>query len=83
MDHIFLKQRIEKAKNTIIAYEDALIALSAGNIQSYMIDTGQTKQTVTMQDIEKINNIIASLENKLATLTARINNIPTHVVPLW
>jgi len=41
MDKAFLKERIEKTKALIVAYEDALLAI-AGGAQHYRLDTGQS-----------------------------------------
>lgn len=73
MDRDFIVLRIEATKALIIAYEDALTALgSDGGIQSYTIDTQQTRQTVTQADLPRLNAMVSSLYNRLATLEARL-----------
>ena len=83
MDRAFIQARITATKLAIVAYEDALLAFATSNTQSYTLNTGQTQQSVTRADIGKINNIIASLENRCATLEARLNGGTTMVTPAW
>lgn len=80
----FWLDRIEKTKELIVAWEDAELALSAGGVQSYTLDTGQTRQTVTKADLSQIRMTIDNLLNRLATLEARIGNGGTVIVrPAW
>lgn len=72
MDSDFIQARINATKNQIVAYEDAATALSSG-VQSYTLDTGQTRQTVTKLDLSNIQNTLDSLYNRYATLEARLN----------
>lgn len=70
IDGAWLDAQIEKTKLLIIAYDDALLSL-AGGAQSYMLDTGQTRQTVTKADIGRLQSGLFFLENRLSTLDAR------------
>ncbi len=67
----FLTQQITAAQNAIMAYNEARIQLGTSGIQSYTIDTGQSKQTVTRANLTEIQNMINSLNNELAVLCAR------------
>lgn len=69
----FLLERIEKTKELIERYEDAVSNIMANGIQSYVLDTGQSKQVVTKANIEKLQEQIDVLYNRLATLDARVN----------
>jgi len=83
MDAAFLTERIIKTKALIIAYEDALLALASG-VQSYKLNTGQTDQTVTKLDLTSLNDVLASLNNRCATMEARLNGSGTTIVtPAW
>jgi len=83
MNNSFLQGRIDVTKAQIVAYEDALTALAAG-VQSYTLDTGQSKQTVTKFDLGKLNEIVESLYNRCATLEARLNGSgTTHSRGSW
>lgn len=73
MDPVFLKERIEQTKMLITAYEDAALAVGVnGGVQSYSLDTSQSKQTVTRADIPSLHRIIDSLYNRLAILEMRL-----------
>lgn len=74
VDRTFLEERITKTEALIEAWEDALTFLAThGGIQSYTVDTGQSRQVVTRSDIGTINRTIDSLMNRLSTLEARLN----------
>jgi hypothetical protein len=72
MDRAFLQERITKLKSVIVAYEDALIALSSG-VQSYKLDTGQTQQTVSRYDIVNIQKNLDACANQLCVYQNRLN----------
>jgi len=82
MQSTFLQGRIETTKLTIVAYEDALFALGNG-VQSYTLDTGQTRQTVTKLDLSALNKTLDSLYNRCATLEARLTGGAVIVRPGW
>jgi hypothetical protein len=84
MDAAFLQARIDATKAQIIAYEDAATALASGGVQSYTLDTGQSRQTVTRLDLDNLQKTIDSLYNRLATLEARLNGSGTITArPAW
>lgn len=84
MDATFLQERIDATKAQIIAYEDAATALAGGGVQSYTLDTGQSRQTVTRLDLRALQDKIDSLYNRLATLEARLNGSGTITArPAW
>ncbi len=83
MDSEFLKQRIDATKALIVAYEDAATALTTGGVQTYTLDTGQSRQTVTRLELATLNRNIDSLYNRLATLQARLNGGSVTVRPAW
>ena len=81
MNDAFLIGRIEATKQQIIAYEDAALALASG-VQYYLLDTGQTRQTVTNLDLKALESTIESLYNRCATLEARLTGSGvTMVIP--
>jgi len=80
MDSAYLQSRITATKAQIAAYEDAAAAFGTdGAIQSYTVDTGQSRTTVTRADLQSINDIIDGLYNRLATLEARLNGSGTLI----
>ncbi len=84
MDRAFLVDRITATKAQIVAYEDALLAFGTnGAIQSYTLDTGQSRQTVTRADLSTMNKVLDGLYNRCATLEARLTGGTTQVRPCW
>lgn len=67
----WLQDRITALQAQIDVYEAATLALGTGNIQSYDLDTGQTRQKVTKLDIADLNKVIDSLYNRLSMLCVR------------
>jgi hypothetical protein len=83
MDADFIQERITKTKEQIVAWEDASTAL-AGGAQSYTIDTGQNRTTVTRSDLSQIQATLDTLYNRCATLEARLNGSGTLTArPCW
>jgi hypothetical protein len=66
-----IKAKVDKLKETINEYEDAALALATGQIAQYSYNTGQTIQTVTKLDIQKLEDVINMLYNRLAILCNR------------
>ena len=74
MDREFLEGRIAACKSLVVVWDAALTQLAlADGIQSYTVDTGQTRQVVTRSDIGTINRIIDGLLNRCATMQARLD----------
>lgn len=84
MDSSFILDRITATRAQIVAYEAAIEALVAGGIQSYILDTGQTTQTVTKLDLADLQKAMDGLYNRCATLEARLNGSGVLTVrPCW
>ena len=83
MDRDFIQARIDAAKLQIMAYEAAVDALVVGGVQSYTLDTGQNRQTVTRLDLKSIQEHIDSLLNRCTTLEARLNGATITGRPCW
>lgn len=80
----FIQQRITATELLIVAYEDALAAFAAdGGIQSYSLDTGQSKQTVARAQIASIRILLDGLYNRVATLQARLSGASVVVRPAF
>lgn len=71
MDNGYIVQRIETTKAAIIAYEDAIDAILVGGHQKYVLDTGQSSQTVTRLDVNTMQEKIDLLYSRLDALCAR------------
>lgn len=84
VDGVYLQERITKVKALITVYEDAILAIVTNGAQSYTLDTGQSRQTVTKVDVPDMETALKSLYNLLATLEARLNGSGvTTVRPAW
>ena len=85
MDAALTRQIIDRIKTEILAWYDASLALSSNSgVLSYTIDTGQTKQTVTRNDLSMIEAKISSLENKCAVYETRLTGRgTTNARPGW
>lgn len=84
MDSTFIQGRIDATKAQIVAYETAIDDLIAGNIQSYTLDTGQSRQVVTKMNIATLQSNLDALYNRLCTLEARLNGGNTIAArPEW
>ena len=73
MDNAFIQARITATKAQIVAYEDAVLALATGGVQAYILDTGQSRQSVTKFDLPAMQRTLDALYNRCATLEARLN----------
>lgn len=79
-----IQARITATKAQIDAYEAAALALATGGVQSYTLDTGQTRQTVTRLDLDAIQKTLDMLYNRCVTLEARLNGGNTSITrPAW
>lgn len=84
-DPAFEAAQLERVKAQITAYNDALDALALLNgVQSYSMDTGQTKQAVTRADIPMLTRAVERLEKRYSVWCMRVNggSAPT-AVPGW
>ncbi len=73
MDRSFIRERIDATKAQIVALENAALALATGEIQSYTLDTGQSRQVVTRLNITELENAIDGAYNRCAILEARLS----------
>lgn len=84
MDCQFLQDRIDATKAQIVLYEDAVMQLSTGAVQSYSLNTGQTTQNVSRFDINRLQTTIDSLYNRLVVLQTRLTgNGVMNMGPGW
>jgi len=84
MTTAFLQERITATKMQIVALEDAAAGIMSGAITTYLLDTGQSRQTVTRANVNQINRALDSLYNRLSTLQARLTGSGTVVGrPSW
>lgn len=72
MSATFIQEQISVIEAAIVSAQDAEAAILAGGIQSYSIDTGQTKTVVTKLNITELRKYIDAKYNQLVTLEARL-----------
>lgn len=77
-----LNSWITAAETSLAAWQAAEAALAAG-AQSYTIDTGQTRQTVTRSNTTEVRNMIESLMNRISMLCKRRDGGAVQVGPSW
>lgn len=73
--------RLEKAKQHVEELEDAISGLNDGSIQSYQLDTGQSRTLVTKQQMSPMYLALQRAENRVAALDSRVNGASVHVLP--
>ncbi len=84
MDSAYLQQQIDRTKAQIDAYNDAILALTAGGHQSYQLDTGQSTQRVTRLELDTLQKQLDALYNRLVVFEARRNGSGVmHGRPDW
>ena len=70
----------QKVEQAILALTNSL---NSGNgIQSYTIDTGQDKQTVTRADLSSLRSVLFNLQKEIAAMETQLyNNAPRIIQP--
>ena len=78
----FWSDQLTAVKAMILVYNAAILALAINGVQSYQLDTGQTRQFVTKLNLASLRTTRDALLNEVATLEARLGcGGSTHVVP--
>lgn len=67
-----LESQVAPLKAKLVAMIAASTGLATGAIQSYELETGQTRQKVTKVNLDVLEAAIDSLTNTLTTLEARL-----------
>ncbi len=83
LDSTWLEARIASVKASIEAYEAAMDSIVAGEVQEYTLDTGQTRQRVTKQNLASLQAAIDTLYARLDALCARRYGGGTIAIPSW
>lgn len=79
-----LQNQLIEFEAQIAAINAAIIALLTDKVQSYTLDTGQTRQTVTKFDLEKLIAARDSLLNQYSVISARLGTDGTvHAGGAW
>lgn len=83
MDQSFTESRIAACKARIVALEAAFLAVSSGNVASYTLDTGQTREVVTKKSLGVLQRTLDAELNLLVVLEARIIGAAGQGRPGW
>jgi hypothetical protein len=79
-ERAWLDARIVATRTAIEATETAIIAVSGG-AQSYTLDTGQSRQTVTKATLGEVKNALSALYNLLAWLKTKRDGSSFYAKP--
>lgn len=82
IDTAWLDVRITATQLSIEAYEAAFLAF-ANSAQSYTLDTGQNRQTVTRANLTEMRRNVTALYSTLSDLCARRDGGSVVVLPAW
>lgn len=83
MSTAFWEARKAAAVAELDKVEAAILSLQL-EIESYTVDTGQTRQTVKQQDLAVLNNKVDILVNRIRMYDVRINGSGGAIVrPGW
>ena len=84
MNRALTQQRLDAAIAQLALYDAAEAALLSGGIESYILDTGQTRTNVTKLNLNWIRQNITFLENKCAVYQTRLDGSGVVTVnPAW
>lgn len=81
MGREWLEARVAATKAQIESIEDAILQLSTGAVQSYALDSGQTRQSVTKLDLGSLRLQQDQLYTRLEWLKARLCGVGVYVGP--
>lgn len=79
----FFKAQLNKNIEIANAYGDAITTLLTTGVKSYQIDTGQSRQTVTREDVESLQDTYFKLTDWIDAAYIRLEGATlTQVIPL-
>ena len=81
-DAVWIQERITRTRETIVSIENAVTALVSG-AQSYTLDTGQTRQTVTKANLAELKNSLSYYEGRLRELEAELGVLTNGSASLY
>ena len=79
----FLQTQITETEAQITALNAAILFLSTNPHKSYQLDTGQSSQRVTREDLESLQRQVAMLLNRRSTLQARCGAGTVQIIPAY
>jgi hypothetical protein len=72
VDVEWIQARIDATKLAIVSVETAILTLSTSNMASYSLDSGQTRQTVTRNQVGSLRLLLPQLEDRLQYLQNKL-----------
>lgn len=83
----FLAAQLEQTEQMITATNTAIIAI-LGGAQSYTLDTGQSRQTVTKSTLGELRLALRELDNRRKEIRSELGlpsggTLSTHIVPAF
>lgn len=79
----FIDDRIDRCKERIVAYENAIDAILLQGVAQYTLTTGQTTQQVTKLNLASIEKMLALCYDQLVTLEARRDGASSYLRGGW
>ena len=77
------EKRLEKAMAHVEELEAAISALVDGSIQTYQLDTGNTRTLVSKQQMSPMYKALKDAESRVASLEAKVCGASSRIVPDW
>jgi len=74
---------LERTETQILAYNDAVDFLTLNPTAKYEFDTGQSKQTVTRQDLANLQKTLDGLLLRRDVYHHRVYGKPKIYSPVW
>ena len=79
----FLYDQIAATESDILSLNTAIRFLTDNPTAKYDLDTGQSQQSVTRQDLERLKNMRSSLYAERDVLKQRTGSTPVINAPGW
>jgi len=80
----FICNQIPILQQQITDYQNAATALAINQIQSFTYDTGQTRETISKMEVDKLHAVIDVLYNRYIMLCSRCNGSNVIIArPCW
>jgi hypothetical protein len=80
MDSEYCQAQIDILKPLIAAYQAVLLQLAQNPNKSYTLNTGQTTESVSKYDIDKIRDMVNGLQGDLQYWYDCLNNTGTSIL---
>lgn len=82
-DTDWIRARLTKTEALIEAYEDAILKLSSGAVQTYSLDTGQTRTSVSKMHLTQLRATLSELESRREAYRSQLGCGRAYIRPVW